>query len=119
VHVKKVLVVCSANCSELQERLVRAGCFITIANNGTDAILRAKHEPIDTALLISTGKEMDVAETALNLSDVNSSLEIIIITEGKVSEQQAQTELIRHAIPQTRTLTLQELSQYLNRKNDR
>ncbi len=116
---KKVLLVCAADCSELQERLARAGCVITVVNNGTEAIVRAKHQSIDTALLVSTGKEMDVAETALNLSDVNSALEIIIIAERKVSEHQAQTELIKHAIPQTRTLTIQELNQYLNCQNER
>jgi len=115
--VKRVLLVCAAGCSELQERLVRAGCFITKANNGAEAILRAKHELIDTALLVSTGKEMDIAETALNLSDINSSLHIVIIVEQKHSEDQpADADAIRHAIPQTRILTAQEFSHYLSRQ---
>ena len=114
---KRVLLVCAANCSELEERLVRAGCFTTTVHNAAEAILRAKHESIDTALLVSTGNEMDAAETALNLSDINSSLEIIIIVERKRSEQRAaQTDVIQHAIPQTRILTIQELSQHLSRQ---
>ena len=117
---KRVLLVCAADCRELKERLVRGGCFITTVNNGAEAILRAKHELIDTVLLVSTGNEMDAAETALNLSDINSSLEIIIIVERKCSEQQAaQTDVIKHAIPQTRTLTIRELSQYLSRHSER
>jgi hypothetical protein len=112
--VKKVLLVCAADCSELEERLVRSGCFTITVDNGAAAIRRAKHESIDTALLVSTGKEMDIAETALNLRDVNSSLEIIIIVKRKLSPQQAQTEVIQHAIPQTRALTIQELSEYLS-----
>ncbi len=116
---KKILLVCAADCSELQDRLVRAGCVITVVHNGIEAIAQAKHESIDTALLVSTGKEMDVAETALNLSDVNSSLEIIIIAECKASEHQGQTELLQQAIPKTRALTIQELSQYLNCQDER
>jgi len=117
---KKVLLVCAADCSELEQRLVRGGCFTTTVNNGVEAILCAKHESIDTALLVSTGKEMDVAETALNLSDINSSLEIIIVVEPKRSEQQeAQTAVIQYAIPQTRILTIQELSQYLSHQSER
>jgi CheY-like chemotaxis protein len=117
---KRVLLVCAANCSALEERLVRGGCFTTTVSNGAEAILRAKHESIDTALLVSTGKEMDVAETALNLSDINSSLEIIIVVEPKRSQQQAaQTAVIQYAIPQTRILTIQQLSQYLSHQSER
>ena len=117
---KRVLLVCAADCSELEQRLVRAGCITTTVNNGAEAIFRAKHESIDTVLLVSTGNEMDVAETALNLSDINSSLEIIIVVEPKRSEQQAaQTAVIQHAIPETRILTVQQLSQYLSRQSER
>lgn len=118
--VKRILLVCAADCSELEKRLVREGCFITKVSNGAQAILRAKHEPIDIALLVSTGNEMDAAETALNLSDINSSLEIIMIVERKGSQQEAaQTEVIEHAIPQTRILTIAELGQYLDRQDQR
>jgi PleD family two-component response regulator len=118
--VKRVLLVCAADCSELEARLVRGGCSTATVNNAAEAMLRAKHESIDTVLLVSTGKEMDTAETALNLSDINSSLDIIIIVERKRSEQQAaQTDVIQHAIPQTRILTIQQLSQYLNRQSER
>ena len=111
---KRVLLVCASDCDELQERLLRGGCCTTRVNNGAEAILRAKHEPIDTALLVSTGKDMDAAETALNLRDINSSLEIIIVVERKHGEQQAaQMGAIRSAIPHTRLLTVQELSRYL------
>ena len=83
-------------------------------------MLRAKHESIDSVLLVSTGKDMDAAETALNLSDIKPSLEIIIVVERQRSEQQAaQTDVIQHAIPQTRILTIEELSQYLSRQSGR
>jgi DNA-binding response OmpR family regulator len=118
--VKRILLVCAADCSELEKRLVREGCFITTVNNGAQALLRAKHESIDTVLLVSTGNEMDAAETALNLSDINSSLEIIILVQRKGSEQQAaQTDVIKHAIPQTRILTMPELSEHLSRQDKR
>ena len=112
---KRVLLGCAGDCSELEQRLVRNGCFTITVSNGAEAILRAKHESIDTALLVSTGKDMDVAETALNLSDINSSLNIIILVECKDSEQRAHTDEIQHAIPQMRILTTQEFSHYLSR----
>ncbi len=80
-------------------------------------MFRTKHESIDTALLVSTGKEMDIAETALNLSDINSSLEIVIIVEQEHSgHQSAHTDAIQHAIPQARILTAREFSRYLSRQ---
>lgn len=111
---KRVLLVCAADCSELEDRLIHGGCFTTRVDNGAAAILRAKHESIDTVLLVSTGKEMDAAETALNLTDINSSLDIIILVQDKHAEPQTtHAEVIRHAIPQTRILTFQEFSHYL------
>jgi hypothetical protein len=57
---------------------------------------------------------MDAAETALNLRDINSSLEIIIVVERKHGERQsAQMGAIQSAIPHARMLTVPELSRYL------
>jgi hypothetical protein len=42
--------------------------------DGNTAIERAQHEIFDAALLISTGEEMDLAETIFNLSDVSSAM---------------------------------------------
>jgi hypothetical protein len=118
--VKRVLLVCAADCSELEERLIRGGCFTTRVDNGAEAILRAKHESLDTVLLISTGKEMDAAETALNLTDINSSLDIIILVQHKPAEPQTtQADVIQHAIPRTRILTIHELGRYLSSPTSR
>lgn len=82
--------------------------------NGTTAVARARRGNLDATILVSTGNEMDLTETVLNLRDVNPALEIIILADrtgprGEVAE----TNTIAHAIPMTRILTSRELNHYL------
>ena len=116
---KRVLLVGQVGCSELEERLVRAGYFVTSAGNGSAAIFRARHKNLDAAILVSTGAEMDVAETALNLRDVNSALDIIIVVSKRDEEESFPADVIAYAIPKTKVLTDDELSDYLGLDADR
>jgi DNA-binding NarL/FixJ family response regulator len=106
-------------CRELEERLVRAGCFVISAASGSEAILRVRHEKLDAAILVSTGAEMDVAETALNVRDVNSALDIIIVVSKRDEEESFPADVIAYAIPKTKVLTDDELSDYLGLDTDR
>lgn len=111
---KRVLLVCSPLCTRIQDRLVQAGCHVTKVAQGTAALEGVKHDVIDTVILISTGSEMDVTETALNLRDVNPSVEIIIITDPQTAEDTTpETHAITCAIPKTKVLTAGQLDQYL------
>jgi hypothetical protein len=57
---------------------------------------------------------MDLAETALNLRDVNPRVEIIIIANSdKAKENAAQMAAIVQALPETTVLTVSELDGYL------
>ena len=106
--------VCSPGCNRVEEHLVQAGYAVTKVGEGAVAIERAKHELLNAAVLISTGKEMDLAETALNLRDVNPGVEIIIITDSQHAEERdAQAAAIVRALPGTTLLRSNELERYL------
>lgn len=92
-------------CAELEAQLARAKCCVVRTNAGGAAVGCAKHDSFSAAVLISTGQEMDLAETALNLKDVAPSLEIIILMERAPDQQLlAQAEAIVRAIPKSRLL---------------
>lgn len=110
---KSVLLVCAVDCGKLEEPLARGGCFVTRVDNGIEAISRAKHQDLDAAVLVSTGKEMDLAEVALNLSDIKPSLEIILVAQQSGEKDAAQINAVARAIPHVRMLTIQGLNDYL------
>jgi DNA-binding NtrC family response regulator len=120
VEVKRVLLVSAAACNDIEECLFRAGCSVSKVDDGSRALSRVRHEPLDSIILISTGTKMDLAETALNLRDMNPALEIIILTDQRgTAEEAAQTDAVAHAIPQTRILTITELNDYFASANSR
>jgi PleD family two-component response regulator len=113
-HPKKILLVCSPLCTRVEDRLVQAGCHVTKVAQGAAALDGVKHDVIDAVILISTGSEMDVTETALNLRDVDPSVEIIIIADRESTEETApETNTITYAIPKTKVFTASQLDHYL------
>ncbi|MGB7947326.1 MAG: hypothetical protein WCH75_06570 [Candidatus Binatia bacterium] len=111
---KKILLVCSPDCRRVERHLVHAGYWVTKVGEGSAAIERAKHELLNAAVLISTGKDMDLAETIFNLRDVNPRIEIIIIANPDSAEEKAaQTAAIVQALPETTVLKVSELDGYL------
>jgi DNA-binding NarL/FixJ family response regulator len=114
VDSRKVLLVCSPQCGQVEDQLLRAGYYVTKVDEGTAAIEQAKHQPLNAAVLISTGKEMDLAETVLNLRDVNPNVEIIIVAGAHHSEERAgETAAIVRALPETTVVTPEELDRHL------
>jgi DNA-binding NtrC family response regulator len=112
--VKTVLLVCAGDCRQLKTRLARAGCAVLIVHDGPTALARARHEKVDAFVLASTGTEMDLTETALNLRDVHPSAELILLagSEGG-TETAADLVPIARALPKTQILTADDLSVYL------
>ena len=113
VESRKVLLVCSGICNEVENCLQQAGCQVTKVDQSAAAVNRARHEALDAAVLVSTGPEMDVAETALNLRDVNPSIAIIFVAGRQGCDEEAGlTDAIAHAIPKAKVLTTIELGHY-------
>jgi len=111
----KVLLVCSEICKEVENCLHEAGCHVSKVDRGAAAVNQARHEKLDAAVLISTGPEMDLAETALNLRDINPSIAIIFIAGRQSRDREAApTDAIAHAIPRAKVLAKGELGDYLD-----
>jgi hypothetical protein len=83
------------------------------AENSSAAMLCARHQRLDAAILVSTGREMDATETALNLGDINRALEIIIVADPSARENAAGTEPAARPMGATKILTAPELTTYL------
>jgi hypothetical protein len=113
-QLKRVLLVCSRRCDRVENDLRHAGYRVIKVADGAVAIERAKHERLNAAVLISTGTQMDLAETALNLKDINSTVEIIIVVGSDIAgEKAAQTAAIIRALPETSVVTIGEFDRYL------
>jgi DNA-binding response OmpR family regulator len=110
---KKILLVGSRSSEHVEELFVRAGYYVVKVDDGIAAVECARHQSLRTAVLISTGRGMDLAETALTLRDVVPSLEIIILADRKHAEETVQTDAVSRAIPKAKIFTQSELSSYL------
>jgi hypothetical protein len=112
--VKKVLLVCAEDCAELEKDIGCSGCVLLKAGDSSAAISCVRHQRLDAAILVSTGADMDVTETALNLGDINRSLEIIIVASS-TQAREFRTAQGAHAlgIGRIKFLTGPELSAYL------
>jgi DNA-binding response OmpR family regulator len=107
----RVILVSVNSCDQVQKCLLATRCEIIKVNNGEDAIFKAQHATFDVAVLVSTGKTMDMTETVFNLRDTRPSMPILIIATDIDREE---AEIIAHACPNTRSVALDELAAYLS-----
>ena len=108
----KIMLVSSKPSEDVEKCLRTAGGEIVTVNNGEGAIIQARHATFRMAVLVSTGKTMDMAETVFNLRDISSSMPILIVKE-RSGDQNSEAEIIAHSSPNTRTVTVRDLAAYL------
>jgi DNA-binding NarL/FixJ family response regulator len=104
----KTLLVCSENCDAVERCLTGAGCVVTKVRGGDRAINKMRREIFDTAVVVSTGKKMDLAETVFNLRDIRSSMEIVIVTD-RADASESVIGKIAATVPNTIRLSLHGL----------
>lgn len=61
---------------------------------------------------------MDVVETYFNLRDIKPSMEIIILSDEHGAEYNPTADVIAHAFPKTRSLTIDGLARVLGLDRD-
>ena len=111
---RKILLVGSYGRMDVEDELVRTGCCVVKTDGGAAAVVCAKHDSFSAAVLVSTGREMDMAETASNLRDIRPSMEIIILTDRTWDQEAAlQAVAVLPAIPKSQILSIPQLNSYL------
>jgi CheY-like chemotaxis protein len=108
----KIMLVCSKPSNEVERCLRTAGYEIVTVNDGEAAIYQAQHATFNMAVLVSTGKAMDLAETVFNLRDISRSMPIVIIDE-RHGARESEAEIIAQASPNTQALSIEDLPDYL------
>jgi PleD family two-component response regulator len=105
----KILLVRSKPFDEVERYLRATGGEVVMLADGESAILEAQRVRFDMAVLVSTGKGMDLAETVFNLRDVRPSMPIVIIAD----EYGREADVIAHTSSNTRALRANGLAAYL------
>jgi hypothetical protein len=113
----KIMLVGSKIPPPLIDLLLDSGSRVTRIPSGKSAVSHAQREMFDAAIIVSTGEEMDTAETVFNLSDINSAMQVILVSDRtKPSEPEIPEDSLERVVPNTKVMTLQELRRYLSSK---
>ena len=103
---RKIMVVCSDFNDNLATDSARDGWRLIWVYDGKTAISKVRREKFDMIVLLSTGKEMDVTETLLNLRDIRESMPIVVVTEPHEVEKSPGPNL---TLPNTKVVSVQGL----------
>ena len=113
----KALLVSTTRSPAVQDCLRAAGSTITRAESGEDAVRCAEHGSFDIAVIVSTGKYMDLIETYLHIRDLKPSMEIVLLSERPMTEIDDKHDLtadtIATAFAKTHALTVEGLWKFL------
>lgn len=112
---KKIMVVCSDFNDHLATDSATDGWSVIWVYDGKTAIAKARREKFDMIVLLSTGKEMDMTETLLNLRDVRESMPIIVVTEPHEVENSLGLNL---TLPNAKVVPVQGLGNLIGSLRD-
>lgn len=117
MRLEKIMLVGANIPDPLIELLLDTGSSVTKLAGGKTAVAHAHREMFDAAIIVSTGDEMDLAETVFNLRDINSSMQVIILSDcADAKEAAIPTEAVVRFVPKAKVMSIQELKLYLDSK---
>jgi hypothetical protein len=99
----------------IEKRFATAGYEVVAVSDGGAAMERAREEALTGAVVVSSGSLINMAETIINLRDVNGSIEIMLIVD-RLGQRVGRflRQLIEHPIEGTRILTRRQLQKQLH-----
>jgi len=112
---RKIMVVCSDFNDNLATDSARDGWRLIWVYDGKTAISKVRREKFDMIVLLSTGKEMDVTETLLNLRDIRESMPIVVVTEPHEVEKSLGPNL---TLPNAKIVSVQGLGNLIESLKD-
>jgi DNA-binding response OmpR family regulator len=104
----------------VESQLANFGCRLTKVPDGNKALGAIRQKPFDTAILLSTGEQMDLVETILNLRDIKPSMPVIVLLDPASSDPNAAAQaIIAGAIPEIPFFTLSEFQAHRDAIKDK
>ncbi len=97
----------------LARRYRAAGYEVVTVSDSATAIAHARHELLDTTVLLSRGSLVNIAETVFNLRDLARSMRIIILVNRVGKPSRFLRPLLEHPIERTHVLTRRQLQKEL------
>ena len=99
----------------IEKRLQATGCHVMRSEDGSAALNLVRHHSFTVAVLLTRGSLLNAAETALNLRDLNRSLEVIVLIDRPAKDSNRYLRQLReHPIDGTKIMTRRQLQRYLH-----
>ena len=114
MDLQKIMVIGREIPQQLRVAFRKAVLTVIHIADGKTALLLAQREKFDAAILLSTGEEMDLAETVFNLRDIDKSIELLIVYDQAGARNSAvPTTMLASSVPNAATLSTSELTRHL------